>query len=196
MYHPLDGKFVKTKALLKVEYKPWIITFLVPLLLATPKLALSTHFCTAHRRKHVIPIFCVGGLFCQHLHACLSRSEEDLEKVTVRSEFSTWRVVLAVTFGTLYEEKIFSIVNPSAVYCRYAPCIGVNIVSSLVQPSICVNFHRRPYASGQETEYMAGLYQSVRFLHKPRVYIFELPIPAASCKYAPCISATIVPSLV
>ena len=70
--------------------KPWIITFLVPLLLATPKLALNTHFCTAHRRKHVIPIFCVGGHFCQHLHARLSRSEEDLEKVTVRSEISTW----------------------------------------------------------------------------------------------------------
>ena len=79
-----------------------------PPLLATPKLALNTHFCTAHRRKHVIPIFCVGG----HLHARLSRSEEDLEKVTVRSEFSTWRVVLAVTFGILYEEKIFSIVKP------------------------------------------------------------------------------------
>ena len=49
---------------------------------------------------------------------------------------------------------------------------------------------------GQETDYLAGPYRSVRFLHKPRVYNFELPIPAASCRYAPYISVTIVPCLV
>ena len=119
-YHPLNGgwKFVKTKALLKIEYRVTVDYHLSrppppPLPLSTQKLALNTHFCTAHRRKHVIPIFCVGGHFRKHLHARLPRSEEDLEKVTVRSEFSTWRVVLAFTLRTLYEEKIFSIVNPT-----------------------------------------------------------------------------------
>ena len=43
------------------------------------------------------------------------RSEEDLVKVTVRSEISTWRVVMAVTFGILYEEKNFWIVKPTVL---------------------------------------------------------------------------------
>ena len=106
--------FVKTKALLKVEYRVTVDYHLSrpPPSRLVHKLALNTHFSTAHHRKHVIPIFCVGGHFRKDLHARLPRSEEDLEKVTVRSEFSTWRVVLAFTFGTLYEEKSFSIVNP------------------------------------------------------------------------------------
>ena len=33
----------------------------------------------------------------------------------------------------------------------------------------------------RKKDYLAGPYPSVRFLHKPRVYIFELPIPTASC---------------
>ena len=47
------------------------------------------------------------------LHARLPRSEEFSENVTVRSEISTWRVVLAVTFGILFEEKKNWIVNPT-----------------------------------------------------------------------------------
>ena len=38
-------------------------------------------------------------------------------------------------------------------------------------------------------EYFAGVYRFVRFLHKLSVYIFELPIPSASCRYATFISA-------
>ena len=78
-------------------------------MLSTQKLALSTHLCTVHHRKHVIPIFCVGGHFYKLLHLCLLQSEEDLEEVTVQSEISTWQVVLVVTFGTLYEEKFFGL---------------------------------------------------------------------------------------
>ena len=40
-----------------------------------------THLCTAHHRKHVIPIFCIGGHFRKLLHALLLLSEEDLEKL-------------------------------------------------------------------------------------------------------------------
>ena len=58
-----------------------------------------------------IPIFCVGWHFSKTLHTRLQQSEEDLEKVTVRSEISTWWLVLAVTFGILYEAKFFGIVN-------------------------------------------------------------------------------------
>ena len=46
------------------------------------------------------------------LRARLLRSEEDLKKGNVRFEVNTWRVLLAVTFGTFYGEKIFWIVNP------------------------------------------------------------------------------------
>ena len=71
-----------------------------------------------HHRKHVIPIFCVGGHFRKILHSRLPRSEEDLEKVTVRSEISTWRVVLAVTFGILLRRKNFLDCEP---YLSIAP---------------------------------------------------------------------------
>ena len=84
--------------------------------LCTQKLAPNTHLCTAHNRKHVIPIFCVGGHIRKMLHARLPRSEEFSENVTVRSEISTWQVVLAVTFGILFEEKKNWIVNPILYY--------------------------------------------------------------------------------
>ena len=45
----------------------------------------------------------------------------------------------------------------------------------------------------QEMQYFAGPQCFERFLHKLSVYIFELPTLSASCRYAPRISATIVP---
>ena len=51
------------------------------------------------------------------------REERDSEKVTVRSEISTWRAVLAVTFGILCDENFFGILNPS---------VGVQILISNV----------------------------------------------------------------
>ena len=49
------------------------------------------------------------------LRARLLRTEEDLKKGNVRFEINTSRVLLAVTFGTFYGEKIFWIVNPISV---------------------------------------------------------------------------------
>ena len=45
----------------------------------------------------------------------------------------------------------------------------------------------------QEKEYLVGPYPFVPFLHKPSVYIIELPIHSASFMYAPFSSARIVP---
>ena len=58
------------------------------------------------------PNFLRRWAFLQNIARRFTRSEEDSEKVTVRSEISTWWVVLAVTFGILYDEKILWIVNP------------------------------------------------------------------------------------
>ena len=44
--------------------------------------------------------------------------------------------------------------------------------------------------------YFAGLYRFVHSLHKLSLYIFEHPIPPASCRYATFISARIVPARV
>ena len=93
---------MNTKAFLKVVYRVTVDCHLSLPPPSTQKLALNTLLCTPHHKKHVIPIFCVGGHFRKILHARLPRSEDDSEKVKVRSEISTWRVVLAVTFGIFF----------------------------------------------------------------------------------------------
>ena len=86
---------------------------------------------------------------------------------------------------------IFELPTPSAS-CSKAPCISATIISGLVEPWTCANFHWLHYAPLQELDYFAGPYRFVRFLHKLSVYIYELPTHSASCSYAACISATIV----
>ena len=41
--------------------------------------------------------------------------------------------------------------------------------------------------------YVSGLVEFCALLHRRKVYVFKLSIPLASCSYATCISAGIVP---
>ena len=82
-----------------------LLPFSSPSSLSTQKLAPNNQlqFCTGHHGKCVIPTFYVSWHFRKISHLRLPRSEEDLEKVTLQSEISTWWVL---TFVTLYEKKI------------------------------------------------------------------------------------------
>ena len=94
---------MKTKALLKVEYRVTVDYHLSrppPSRYTEISTKYSFLYCASQETRN--PNFLRRWAFLPTF-ACvfIARSEEDLEKVTVRSEFSTWRVVLAVTFGTL-----------------------------------------------------------------------------------------------
>ena len=86
---------------------------------------------------------------------------------------------------------VFGLPIPAAP-CSYVVCISATIVPSSGLQGIYANFHCRYYAAMVQDDQFASSYRFVRWLHKRRVCVFGLPIPAAPCSYVVCISATIV----
>ena len=87
---------------------------------------------------------------------------------------------------------VFGLPIPSAC-CSYVVCISATIVPGKGLQGIYANFHCRYYAAMVQEEQFASSYRFVRWLHKRMVCLFGIPTPTASCSYAVCISATIVP---